>query len=138
MRNFLWVQVYNPQMENDEQAIRDFVKNWLDASKTGDTEKVLGMMTDDVVFLLCGRPPMRGKTDFAATQNALGEVDIEAEHEIQEIKVLGQWAYMWTNLSITVTPKNGSTPAKRAGNTLTILRKQDGRWLIARDANMLT
>lgn len=125
-------------MQNDEQAIRDFVKDWLDASKAGDTEKVLSLMTDDVVFLLCGRPPMRGKADFAATQGALGEVDIEAKHEIQEIKVLGDWAYMWTNLSIVVTPKNGGTVAKRAGNTLTVLRKENGKWLLARDANMLT
>lgn len=129
---------YPMNMENDELAIRDFVKDWLDASKAGNTEKVLRMMTDDVVFLLCGKPPMRGKTDFAATQAALGEVDIEARHEIQEIKVLGDWAYMWTNLSIVVTPKNGGTPAKRAGNTLTILRKENGKWLLARDANMLT
>ena len=125
-------------MQNDEQAIRDLVKNWLAASKAGDTQKVLGMMTDDVVFLLCGRPPMLGKAHFAAAQSALGAVDIEADSEIQEIKVLGDWAYMWTNLSITVTPKNGSAPAKRAGNTLTILRKENGKWLLARDANMLT
>jgi ketosteroid isomerase-like protein len=35
--------------------------------------------------------------------------------------------------------KDGSAPPVRhAGNTLTILRKEiDGRWLLARDANLL-
>jgi ketosteroid isomerase-like protein len=31
----------------------------------------------------------------------------------------------------------GGQPITRAGYTLTIVRKQDGRWRFARDANML-
>ena len=124
-------------MQNDEQAIRDLISTWLSASKAGDTEKVLSLMTDDVVFLVCGRPPMRGKTDFAASQAALAEVDIDATSEIQEIKVLGDWAYVWTRLSVVMTPKKGGDANRRAGNTLSILQKQAGTWLLARDANML-
>jgi uncharacterized protein (TIGR02246 family) len=124
-------------MQNDEQAIRDLISTWLSASKAGDTEKVLSLMTDDVVFLVCGRPPMRGKTDFAASQAALAEVDIDATSEIQEIKVLGDWAYVWTRLSVVMTPKKGGDANRRVGNTLSILQKQAGTWLLARDANML-
>jgi len=36
-----------------------------------------------------------------------------------------------------MTPPNGTEPVRRAGHTLTILKKQDGRWVIARDANLL-
>jgi ketosteroid isomerase-like protein len=33
----------------------------------------------------------------------------------------------------------GGTPIRRAGYTLTILRKEaDGKWLLARDANLVT
>jgi ketosteroid isomerase-like protein len=39
---------------------------------------------------------------------------------------------------VIVTPRSGGTPVKRAGNTLSILQKQAGRWVIVRDANMLT
>jgi uncharacterized protein (TIGR02246 family) len=124
-------------MENDEQAIRQLVTTWLDASKAGDTEKVLSLMADDVVFLVGGQPPMRGKAAFAASQSALKAAKIDATSEIQEIKVMGDWAYMWTKLSVVVTPPNGAAPTKRAGNTLSILRRQAGNWLIARDANML-
>ena len=81
-------------------------------------------MTDEVVFLVCGRPPMRGKADFAASQAALAEVDIDATSEIQEIKVLGDWAYVWTRLSVVMTPKKGGDANRRAGNTLSILQKQ--------------
>ena len=124
-------------MENDEQAIRQLVTTWLDASKAGDTEKVLSLMADDVVFLVTGQPPMRGKAAFAASQIALKAAKIDATTEIQEIKVIGDWAYMWTRLSVVITPPNGGAPTKRAGNTLSILRRQADNWVIARDANML-
>jgi len=125
-------------MQNDEQQIKQLVATWLGASKAGDTEKVLSLMSDDVVFLVCGQPPMRGKSAFAASQSTLSGVDIDATSEIQEIKVVGEWAYMWTNLSIVITPKTGGASVTRAGNTLSILHKQNGSWLMVRDANMLT
>lgn len=124
-------------MQSDEQAIRDLIATWLSASKAGDTEKVLSLMSDDVIFLVCGHAPMRGKAAFAASQAALKQVDIDATSEIQEIKMLGDWAYLWTHLSVVMTPKDGGAANKRAGNSLSILRKQDGVWLLIRDANML-
>jgi uncharacterized protein (TIGR02246 family) len=124
-------------MENDEQAIRQLVTTWLDASKAGDTEKVLSLMTDDAVFLVAGQPPMRGKGAFAASHSALKAAKIDATSEIQEIKVMGDWAYMWTKLSVVITLPNGAAPTRRAGNTLSILRRRANSWLIARDANML-
>ena len=124
-------------MQDDEQAIRQLLTTWLDASKAGDTEKVLNLMTEDVVFLVTGQPPMRGKAAFAASQAALKNAKIEATGEIQEIKVLGDWAYMWTRLSVVITAAGAATPTKRAGNTLSILRRQADGWVIARDANML-
>ena len=35
----------------DEQAIRQLVDTWLEASKTGDLETVLSLMSDDVIFM---------------------------------------------------------------------------------------
>ncbi|MEP6996687.1 MAG: SgcJ/EcaC family oxidoreductase [Betaproteobacteria bacterium] len=124
-------------MHKDEQAIRQLVATWLDASRAGDTDKVLSLMTDDVVFLTPGHPPMRGKAAFAASQSSLDRFDLQTRSEIEEISVIGDWAWMWTRLNVIVTPKNGGSPIERAGNTLSILNKQEGVWLIARDANML-
>ena len=36
-------------MKTDEQAIRDLVVTWLDATKRGDIATVLTLMADDVV-----------------------------------------------------------------------------------------
>lgn len=123
--------------QNDEQAIRDLVNTWLSASKAGDTQKVLSLMAEDVVFLGPGQPPMRGKAAFAATQAALADINLEVTSEIQEIKVFGDWAYLWNKLTIVITPKTGGAPVTRAGDVLSVLQKQNGAWVLFRDANML-
>jgi uncharacterized protein (TIGR02246 family) len=125
-------------MSHDEQQIRQLVSTWLAASKAGDVDTVLSLLADDIVFLLPGRPPMR-KDEFAAmskAQSGPGAPEIDGVSDIQEIQVLGDWAFMWTKLKVTVTPQGGAAMA-RAGHTLTILRRDKGRWVIARDANLL-
>lgn len=123
----------------DEQQIRDLVQTWMSASRAGDTETVLSLMTDDVVFLVAGQPPMR-KSDFAAAARAQTGVDaptIDGRSDIEEIVIAGDVAYLRSHLTVTVTPPHGGKPMRRAGYTLTILRRQGGRWLLARDANLL-
>jgi len=124
-------------MTEDERAIRDLVANWMAASQAGDTETVLSLMTDDVEFLVPGREPF-GKAAFAAASQNMQGVRIEARSEIRELKVLADWAYLRGHLEVAMTPPGGNS-VRRAGHTLTIFNKQaDGRWLLARDANLLT
>ena len=122
-------------MQDDERAIRDLVSTWITASNAGDIEKVLSLMADDVVFLVPGQKAMR-KADYIAGQTALKDVAMEAKSEIHEIKVFSDWAYLWTKLSVVMTPRGGA-PGTRAGNTLSILQKRNGKWVLFRDANML-
>ncbi len=123
-------------MQDDEQAIRQLVLTWISASNAGDTEKVLTLMADDVVFLVPGQPPMRGKSEFAKAQRAMRGASIQTKSEVQEVRVFGDWAYCWTSLTVVITPSGGA-PVERAGNTLSVLRKQAGAWALFRDANML-
>ena len=120
---------------DDEKAIRALVDTWMRATKSGEAESVLSLMTDDVVFMVPGQEPF-GKEAFAAASKGMKGARFEVHSEIREIKVLGDWAYMWTRLSVAMTPPGGA-PMKRAGHTLSILKKQNGKWLLARDANML-
>jgi len=126
-------------MSGDELMIRQLVQTWMDATKAGDIDTVLGLMATDVVFLVPGQPPMIGRERFAQAaraQAAQGAPRFEGASEIQEIRVLGEWAFMWTHLAVAVTSPDGAV-MKRAGHTLSILKKDNGTWLLARDANML-
>ncbi len=94
-------------------------------------------MADDVIFMVPGREPF-GKEEFAATAQGMGDISIEGASEIQEIEVLGDWAYIRNRLTLTVFAEPGQPLLSRSGYTLSILRKEkDGRWLLVRDANLL-
>lgn len=121
----------------DEDAIRQVIATWLRASTAGDTETVLGLMTEDVVFLRPGAEPMRGRAQFAAAHAAMGEFTSEASSDIREIEVFGDVAYCWSKLSVTMTPSVGGDSTTLAGNVLSIFRKQAGAWQLFRDANMI-
>jgi uncharacterized protein (TIGR02246 family) len=124
-------------MSDDEKAIREVVTTWMAATKAGDSATVLGLMTDDVMFLVPGMAPF-GKAEFAAAtkEQSSASVHFDGKSEILELKVVGDWAYIVTKLKVTTTTDN-SEPGIRAGHTLSILRKQNGKWQLARDANLL-
>jgi uncharacterized protein (TIGR02246 family) len=125
------------QVSDDEQAIRQLVETWMMASRTGDIETVLSLMSDDVVFMVPGREPF-GKEAFRAASESAKDMRIEGRSDIREIQVLGEWAYLRNYLEMTMTLPGGKS-VRRAGYTLTILHKTaDGRWLLTRDANLLT
>ena len=123
-------------MKNDEQAIRELVRAWLDATKRGDTETVLSLMADDVIFMVPGQEPF-GKEAFASASKGMENVRVEGTSDIQEIMVLGEWAWLRQCLKVTITLPEGKSSV-RSGYTLSILRKKpDGKWVLARDANLV-
>jgi uncharacterized protein (TIGR02246 family) len=126
-------------MSSDEAQIRELVSTWMKATREKDPDTVLGLMTDDVQFLVPGCPPF-GKAEFekaARNQAADNAPSYDGTSNIQEIHVEGSTAYAIAELTVLTTPKDGSPATRRAGHTLTVFRKIDGRWLLARDANLL-
>lgn len=123
-------------MDDDERAIRELVEAWMEASRSGDVATVLGLMTDDVLFMTPGREPF-GKDAFRESSEAMRGVRIDGRSDIQELRVLGDWAWLRNHLEIRTTPPDAQ-PVSRSGYTLTILRKgDDGKWRLYRDANLV-
>lgn len=124
-------------MTQDEQAIRQVVESWMTASRSGDTATVMSLMTQDAVFMVPGREPF-GREIFAAAASAPHNPHMEGTNEIVEIQVLGDWAFTRNRIDLTLTRPDGER-LQRGGYTLTLFRKEaDGRWRLARDANLLT
>ncbi len=106
-------------------------------SKKGDTQTVLGLIADEAAFMVPGREQF-GKEAFAAASQGMEGVRLDGTSKIRELKILGDWAYVRSHIQMTMTPPKGE-PVRRAGYTLTILRKEpSGNWVLARDANLLT
>lgn len=125
---------------NDELAIRRLIAAWLEATREGDVDRVLPLMTPDVVFLVPGQPPMHGRDGFAAGMRALLATHrIESDSTVDEVEVCGDLAWCRTTLEVRLLPlAEGGKAMRRAGHTLSIFRRNgNGAWQLARDANML-
>ena len=126
-------------MNADGQAIRNLVAQWHRATAAGDVDTVLGLMDEDAVFLVAGRPPMKGRSTFGkGLRGLLKSHRVESTGTVQEVQVSGDLAYCWTMLTVRMTPLSGGGANERTGSALSILRKQaSGSWVLVRDANLL-
>jgi uncharacterized protein (TIGR02246 family) len=122
---------------SDEEAIRELVTRWLIASEKGDLPTILNLVADDVVFMVPHKEPF-GKEAFSQSYEQMKDAKMKTQSEIQEIKIIGDWAWMRNFLRVTFTDAKGES-STHSGHVLTILNKNpDGSWVIARDANLLT
>src|SRR5262249_34036105 len=71
-------------MVPDERGIRELVDTWMKASRAGDIETVLSLMSDDVIFMVPGREPF-GKQSFAANSRSMDGVKLEGSADIREL-----------------------------------------------------
>lgn len=126
-------------MPNDEQAIRDVIAHWHSATNASDVEAVLRLMAEDVTFLVTGQPPMQGRAAFEAElRGLLVSHRIQSKGVVQEVRVSGDLAYAWTLLDVRIEPTDGGKTVVRSGSALSIFRKLEGKWVLVRDANLLT
>jgi uncharacterized protein (TIGR02246 family) len=122
--------------EDDVRQIRELIDSWVAASNAGDLPALMDMMTDDVVFMTPGRAPF-GKAEFAADIERMKGAAVDARAEVREIEVFGPRAYIRNHVRVELTSP-GQTPRRMSGYAMSVLRKDtDGRWRIARDANLV-
>lgn len=125
-------------MSTDEDAIRELLQDWHRATAAGDLDRILTLISSDVVFLTAGQAPL-GRDEFEQRLGSLFQTHrIESSAEIQELVLSGDLAYCWSFLTVHVHALSGAATQQRRGHVLSVLRKHsNGRWQIARDANLL-
>ncbi len=122
----------------DEDDIRALIATWLTETHAGNVDAVLDLIAPDAVFLIAGQPPMVGRDAFAdGLRKVLQDNVIDSNSIVDEVTVSGDMAYSRSRLEVTITSKHGQTPMRRSGHTLSVYRKEGGKWRLVRDANML-
>jgi len=126
-------------MGSEERAVREVQATWIEAVNAGDLERLLSLMTDDVLFLTPGQAPV-GRDGFPAGFSAAHQrFLVRCVSELDEVVIVGEVAHTVCKDSLSLTPRAGGEVMEMVGHRLTVYRKQgDGRWLLARDAHTLT
>jgi uncharacterized protein (TIGR02246 family) len=126
-------------MSGDEKAIRDVVTLWLKATTEGDIVTIMNLMTEDVVFLTPGNPPMMREAFRTGFENMIRSVKVKPSSKVQEVTIEGNLATTWAAMEVELTPLSGGPKKVAKGHTLSAFRRGgDGQWRIFRDANMLS
>jgi uncharacterized protein (TIGR02246 family) len=126
-------------MSAEERQIREVHSTWIDAVNAGDLDRLLTLVTDDVVFLNPGQEPF-GRAEFSANfSSAQRQVRVRCVSELEEVVVASEVAYTRSRDALSVTPHGDGDATQLAGHRMTVYRKQpDGGWLLARDAHTLS
>jgi uncharacterized protein (TIGR02246 family) len=126
-------------MTLEEREIHAVHSTWIDAVNAGDLTRLLAFMADDVVFLNPGKAPF-GRDGFSSNFLAAEQqFRISCASELEEVIVVGDFAFTRSRDTLSVTQCNGGEVTQFAGHRMTIYRRHSqGRWLLARDAHTLS
>jgi ketosteroid isomerase-like protein len=97
----------------------------------------MSMLTDDVVLLAPGIPPIHGSAAARALYESLFQrfARIDQTVATQEIIVAGDWAWSWGTESIRLTAAGTGAIIELEGGMAVMRRTSDGAWKFARAIN---
>lgn len=112
-------------------------ENYETAINSNNLDQLVGMLTDDIVYLTAHEPVVVGKKDVRAWLDGyLKQYKIHWDKPVKEFVQLGpEWAMERYAYTSTETPTAGGAPVKDTGWGFAVYHKDaDGKWRVARDA----
>ena len=109
---------------------------YVTAINSNNLDSLLGMLTDDVVFMAPNEKPYVGKAALRPwLEGYLAAYKTHWDKPVQEFVVNGEWAFERYSYTSTDTPLAGGEAVVGTGWGLVIYhRDADGKWRVARDA----
>jgi len=119
-------------IEADIAAIKELYNQATLACSTGDAELYLSIFTEDAVVMPPGFPAAMGKEELRPMIEGLfGLFDLELPYTVEEVEVIGDWAFARSSWQYSMTPKEGGETTTSPGKQLDNLKRQsDGSWKI--------
>ena len=121
--------------EADVEAIKGINADLIEDFNAGEVSAAVALVVDDAVDLPPHRPAVIGKEAIREfLQSDLDQFTMHFVDEIVEVEVAGDLAIMWTNYTVTLTPKGDGEPIESEGKWLKVLKRQsDGSWKFSRN-----
>ena len=114
----------------DEQALRDHIVAWDAAFNQRDIESLVGLYTEDAVYMSQNLPSAVGREEIRASFQAEWEAATAAlQNQVDEIHVSGDLATVRGSGQGMITPSDGSEAFEDRWTWVTVYRRQaDGSW----------
>jgi ketosteroid isomerase-like protein len=107
---------------------------WLESVSSGDVERLVSMVTDDIIVVhgngrcVCGKDEV--KTDFLKGFSAFS---VDQNVSAAEVTARGKWAFEISEVETRLTSRIDAATKEFHSTTLVVLRRQsDGSWKVAR------
>jgi uncharacterized protein (TIGR02246 family) len=116
------------------RAIRQVHSEWQRAERERDLRRILASVTDDVVLLRPRAAPLQGRQAIEDFYRTLwSHYAIERTATIRELRLLGDWGWLWTDEDARLTPNGGGRSIHVTGDAFSVLRRgYEGEWRWAR------
>lgn len=120
----------------DDPAAHRAHEAYVSAINSNNLDTLLGVLTEDVVFLAPQEPVMVGKAAVRPwLEGYLKAFKTHWDKPVQEFIVNGEWAFERYSYKSSDTPAGGGAVVEDTGWGLVIYhRDADGKWRVARDA----
>jgi uncharacterized protein (TIGR02246 family) len=129
---FTCCQNEKKQTEKDVDAIKELLKKYEKAAAEGDVVAYANLFTEDAVWAPPNAPVAKSKAEIQQrVQPIMQMLWAELEEPASELKVIGEFAYVWSDVTGTFIQKSDSLVIPISNTALRILRKENGEWKIS-------
>ena len=124
---------------SDLSKIAALREAWIAGMNDSDVDRLVSMVTDDVVGILGNGRCVSGKEELkAAFINGFGRFDIERRVVSAEVLVRDKWAFEIDELEGKLTPVRAGTQVTTQFKAIVAFKRQlDASWKIARLLDLL-
>jgi len=127
---------YQQSETKDDMTAIDYVRDThVAALNSGEAHAWATLFTDDGVQMPPNMPANNGRAAIEGWSAAfLDMFAVKFALSVDEVRILGEWAFERGAYTIDLKPKPEGPPMKDAGKYVTIYQKKSGAgWLMARD-----
>jgi ketosteroid isomerase-like protein len=120
--------------ERDRQAVEGIGRDWAEAVRHRDVDRLLDLVTEDVVFMPPNAPSVVGRAALEQAYRAFfAGFEVHRTFTPEEIQVGVDWAFVRGTDTLEMKQLQGGDPVVVRGRGISILRcVEDGSWKFAR------
>ena len=121
------------QEAKDIAEIKELLKKYEKAAAEGDAVAYANLFTEDAVWAPPNAPVAKSKAEIQQrVQPILKMLWAELEEPASEIKVIDDFAFVWSDVTGKFIQKSDSLVIPISNTALRILQKENGEWKISR------